>query len=155
METTRHAFAGEMFAVLTRLRGTATGKSASKNPNHHRQFALASVRRPNVKGEAIFALPRIAEHHVVKGSCCIQREPKLGSLAHAVPLGCRLRGFPTQWATRRRRKGDAQKVPRLAVRRHLSLHLASIGFEHQGIAGVRRQASKPAATRSRSKNTLR
>ena len=63
----QHPFAGEMFPVLTRLRSAAAGKAAAKNPHHHRQFALGfGRRRPNVEGEAILALARIAEHHVVK-----------------------------------------------------------------------------------------
>ena len=38
-----------------------------------------------------------------------------GSLTHAVPFGCWLRRFPTQWTHRRRSKGDAEEVASLAV----------------------------------------
>ena len=62
-----HPFAGEVFAVLTRLRGATAGKPAAKNPDHYRQFALGfGGGCPHVEGEAILALTRIAEDHVVK-----------------------------------------------------------------------------------------
>ena len=143
METTSTPFAGEMFAVLTRLRGAATGKPAAKNPDHHRQFALGlGGRCPNVEGEAILALTRIAEHHVVKMFLLHTARSEAGGLAHALPFGRGLRGLPAQRTDRRRGKRDAQKVPRLPVGAHLSLDLALIRLNHQRVARLSRQGER-------------
>ena len=135
-----HPFAGEMFAILTRLRGTASDKPAAENPDHDRQFALGlGGGCPHVEGEAILALPRIAEDHVVKIFLLVTARPEAGGRAHALPFGRGLRGLPTQRPDGRRGVGDAEKVARLTIGAYLSLHLALICLDHQWVSCVSRQ----------------
>src|SRR5271170_6076955 len=107
----QNAFAGEMFAVLTRLGSTATSETTTEYPHHDRQFGLGFLcRRPDVESEAILALPRIAKDHVIVMCLLHTAGTEAGSLTHAVPLGCWLRWFPAQRTYRRRSKWDTEEV---------------------------------------------
>src|SRR5271168_4195724 len=122
-----HPFAGEMFAILARLRGTAPDKPAAENPDHDRQFALGfGGGCPHVEGEAILALTRIAEDHVVKTLLLVTARTEAGGLTDALPFGRALRRLPTQRTDGRRGIRDAEKVARLTVGAYFSLHLALI-----------------------------
>src|SRR5580698_2970158 len=133
----QHALAGEVFAVLTRLRGGAADKPATINPDHHRQFRFFAFdvksRRPNVEGEAVLALARIAEDHVVERFLLHTAEAEASSLAHPIPLSSRLRGLPTQAADRGHGIRDPQEVSRLAIRAHLSLDLPMVSLYYERI----------------------
>ncbi len=144
METTSTPLRREMFAVLTWFRSAAPGKPAAKDPDHHRQFALGLTRGcPDVQGQAILALAGIAKHHVVDrapAACSATRSWWPARTPCHLAAGCG--GFQRKRTDRRRGERNAQKIPRLAIRAHLSLDLALVRLNHQWVARLGRQCDR-------------